>query len=290
MFDIEKYYEATSIAEAINYLQQESNSKIISGGTDVLVKSRDRNKEFISATLVGISRIKELSEIYLDENKNLIIGATSTFTDIENNEFVKKYAPLLSYAVSTVGGPQTRNVGTIGGNICNGATSADSAPSLFVYNATLEIHGPAGIRKVNIEDFYIGAGKVKIDKDEILTKVIISKDNYEDFKGHYSKFAQRNALDIANLSCAVLIKENNGIIEDLRICFGVAGPTPIRMKNAESFAKGKTIDSSILKEIGNKCLEDTNARDSWRASKEYRDHLITILPVRNIRTALGENK
>lgn len=287
MFDIEKYYEATSIEEAINYLKQESNSKIISGGTDVLVKLRDRNKEFVSTTLVGITRIAELSKIYLDDEENLIIGAINSFTDIENNEIVKEHAPLLAYAVSTVGGPQTRNVGTIGGNICNGATSADSAPTLFAYNAKLEIQGYNGIRKVNIDEFYKGPGKVDLAKDEILTNIIISKDNYENFKGHYTKFAQREALDIANLSCAVLIKEKDNTIEDLRICFGVAGPTPIRMKNAESFAKGKTIDSEILKEIGNRCLEDTNARDSWRASKQYRDHLITVLPVRNIQTALG---
>lgn len=287
MFDIEKYYEATSVEEAVDYLKQDPNARIISGGTDVLVKLRDRSKEFVSASLVGITRIPEMSEISIDKDENLVIGAINTFTKIERNEIVQKHAPLLAFAVSTVGGPQTRNVGTIGGNICNGATSADSAPTLFAYNATLEIQGPNGTRKVKIQDFYKGPGKVDKERDEILTRIIIAKEDYENYKGHYTKFAQRNALDIANLSCAVLIKENNNVIEDLRICFGVAGPTPIRMKVAESFAKGKTITTEVLEEIGTKCLEDTKARDSWRASKRYREHLITVLPMRNIQKALG---
>ncbi|WP_099203122.1 xanthine dehydrogenase subunit XdhB [Miniphocaeibacter massiliensis] len=290
MFDIKKYYEANTLDEALNYLWQEENPIIISGGTDVLVKARDRKENYTSMTLVGITRIPELSDIYLDEEENLVIGSANTFTTIENNDLVKKYAPLLSYAVSTVGGPQTRNVGTIGGNICNGATSADSAPTLFAYNATLEIKGKNGVRNIPITEFYKGPGKVELSNDEILVKIKIAKKDYEGYKGHYTKFAQREALDIANLSCAVLIKENNNIIKDIRICFGVAGPTPIRMKNAEIYAKEKEISEEVLSEIGKKCLLDAVTRDSWRASKEYRDHLVTILPVRNIRTALGGAK
>ncbi len=289
MFDIKNYYEALTLEEALEQLDKEPTSMIISGGTDVLVKARDRKQGYKSINLVGITRIKELSEIYLDEDENLIIGSTCSFTTVENNELVKEKTPLLSYAVSTVGGPQTRNVGTIGGNICNGATSADSAPTLFTYNAILEIQSKDEIKRVSIHDFYKGPGKVDLQPNEILTKIIIKKEDYEGFKGSYTKFAQRKALDIANLSCAVLIKEDSNIIEDLRICFGVAGPTPIRMRKAEEFGKNKEITEDILKEIGERCLLDANARDSWRASKEYRDHLITILPVRNIRKALKED-
>ena len=140
MFDIKNYYEAKNLEEALSYLEKESNPLIISGGTDVLVKARDRKENYTSMTLVGITRIPELSDIYLDEEENLVIGAVNSFNTIEKNELVKKHAPLLAYAVSTVGGPQTRSMGTIGGNVCNGATSADSAPTLFAYNAILEIH------------------------------------------------------------------------------------------------------------------------------------------------------
>ncbi len=290
MFDIKNYYEAKNLEEALSYLEKESNPLIISGGTDVLVKARDRKENYTSMTLVGITRIPELSDIYLDEEENLVIDAVNSFNTIEKNELVKKHAPLLAYAVSTVGGPQTRSMGTIGGNICNGATSADSAPTLFAYNATLEIHGTKGIKTVAINEFYKGPGKVDLAKDEILVKVKIAKKDYEGYKGHYTKFAQREALDIANLSCAVLVKEKDNKIEDLRICFGVAGPMPIRMTSAEKLAVGKEINDENLKQLGKECLKDATARDSWRASKEYRDHLITVLPVRNLKTALGGTK
>lgn len=289
MYPITQYIEVNSLDEFFKVSNQNEKACIIAGGTDVLVKSRDRDEKFVNATFIGITRIPELNKIYLDKDESICIGAGNSFTAIEKNELTKKCVPVLAYAVSTVGGPQTRNAGTIGGNICNGATSADSAPTLFAYNAILEIHGPKGQRLVPISEFYLGPGRVALESNEILVQVIIKKEDYQGFVGHYTKFAQRNALDIANLSCVTLIRENAGKIEEVRIAYGVAGPTPIRATDAESFAKGKTINDETLKAIGEKCLASTVSRDSWRASKAYRDHLIQLLPGRNILTALEGN-
>ncbi|GMA09299.1 xanthine dehydrogenase FAD-binding subunit XdhB [Tetragenococcus halophilus subsp. flandriensis] len=289
MFDIVGYHEAKSLEEVFQITKKEEDARIVAGGTDVLIKAREGNEDFAGHSLVGITQITEMHDIYLDTNETLVIGALNTFTEIEKSPLVNKHTPMLSQAVSLVGGPQTRHVGTIGGNICNGATSADSAPSLFAYNALLEIHSVSGVKNVPIADFYKGAGWVDLTPGEILVNIKITKENYEAYLGNYTKFAQRHALDIANLSCATLIKENNNFIEDLRICFGVAGPTPRRMQSAENYAKGKKISDDILQQIGVKCLEDVRTRNSWRASKEYRDHLVTILPGRNIVSALNPN-
>lgn len=286
MFDIKGYYEANELTDFYKLVRKRPQAKIIAGGTDVLIKSRQGNEEFVDTDLIGITNIRELHQVYLDEEKNLMIGALNTFTEIEEHPLIQKYAPLLSQAVALVGGPQTRHMGTIGGNICNGATSADGAPTLFAYNALLEIRSEKNCKEVPIADFYKGAGWVDLKAGEILTRIKITHENYHAYVGNYTKFAQRQALDIANLSCAVLLKEKQGKIEDLRICFGVAGPTPLRMTTAENYAKEKTISNETLNEIGQKCLADANTRDSWRASKAYRDQLITILPGRNIIDAL----
>lgn len=286
MYDITGYHEATSLQDVFKIITEDPKARLVAGGTDVLVKSRERKKDFVDTQFIGITRIDEMKGIHLDEDGTLNIGALNSFTEVEKNPIVQKCAPLLSYAVSTVGGPQTRNAGTIGGNVCNGATSADSAPTLFCHNAVLEIHSAAGVKDVSIHDFYKGAGWVDLEPGEILVRIKIAKKDYENFSGGYTKFAQRKALDIANLSCATILQHTEGVIDDLRICFGVAGPTPIRMRQAEEYAKGKEITDAVLKEIGEKCLLDAKTRNSWRASKEYRDFLITILPARNIVEAL----
>lgn len=287
MFDIAGYYEAASISDAIAKLQEWENGLLISGGTDVLIKARERKQDFVGRSLIGITRIEELKEISINEEGNIFIGAACNFTAVEKNATLQEHVPALSAACGTVGGPQVRNMGTIGGNVCNGATSADSATMLFALNAILIIESGDGRREVSIHDFYLGPGRVALNHDDILIAIKITKENYEGMKGHYIKFAQRQAMDIANLGCSIVIKEEGNIIKDLRIAFGVAGPTPLRAKAAEAYAVGKEINPENLQEIGRLCLEDTKARDSWRASKAFREHLIQELPGRAIMTALG---
>lgn len=200
---------------------------------------------------------------------------------------MKENIPSLSIAVGSVGGPQVRNMGTIGGNICNGATSGDSASTLVALNALVEICGINGKREIPISEFYLGPGKVALNQGDILTKIKIKKEEYEGYKGHYIKFSPRRAMDIATLGCSILIKEKDGIIEDLKIAFGVAGPTPLRAVEAENYAKGKKISEEVIDEIGKECLKSSKARDSWRASKAFREQLIEELPKRAIKIALG---
>lgn len=286
MYDITGYHEATTLTDYFTLIEKYPEAKIIAGGTDVLVKAREYKKGFVGVPLIGITRISELHDTYLTAEGTLVIGPANSFTEVAAHPLVKKYTPLLAEAVALVGGPQTRNCGTIGGNVCNGATSADSAPTLFAYNAVLEIATKDGVKDVPIADFYKGAGWVDLAPGQILTKIKIEQKDYAGFIGHYTKFAQRQALDIANLSCATLVKHQDDVIEELRICFGVAAPTPIRMTGAERYAQGKTITDETLKQIGAACLAETHTRNSWRASKEYRDHLVQLLPGRNIVEAL----
>ena len=287
MYDIKTYTEVKTVQEAVELLADNENAQIIAGGTDVLIKSRERKNGYVGRDLIGITRIPELKEIKINSSGDIIIGAAATFTEVEGNEFIVKNVKSLSDAVGSVGGPQIRNVGTVGGNICNGATSADSASTLFAYNAVLMITGKNGNKEVSIKDFYLGPGKVLLERGDILTAVKIRKENYAGYKGHYIKFSPRQAMDIATLGCSVLLKENNGTIEDMRIAYGVAGPTPLRAASAEEFAKGKPINDEILNEIGKICLESVRARDSWRASKAFREQLVEELPKRAVKAIIG---
>jgi xanthine dehydrogenase FAD-binding subunit len=284
MYDIAKYMEAHSVQEAIELLQAHPNARLIAGGSDVLIKIRE--EEMAGAELICIQDIAELSGIYIKGNGTIFIGAGTTFTKIANHPVIKEHVPVLGEAVLKVGGPQIRNIGTIGGNICNGVTSADSASILLALNASLLIKGASGTRIAAIQDFYQGPGKVDLQHDEVLQAVLLTPENYQGLGGHYIKFAMRNAMDIATLGCAVVCKvREKHVVEDFRLAFGVAAPTPIRCRKTEELVKGKIFSEQLLAEIGQSALGEVNPRNSWRASKEFRLQLVEQLSRRAFKQA-----
>ncbi|MCK5100876.1 MAG: xanthine dehydrogenase FAD-binding subunit XdhB, partial [Desulfobacteraceae bacterium] len=207
MFDIKKHIKANSVDDAIALLIENPDARLIAGGTDVLIKLREGKQGF--SELVDINGLAELKIIRQDKKNNILIGAGAVFTDIIQSDIIQNHIPLLGEAAQSVGGPQIRNMATIGGNICNGVTSADSASSLFALDAILVIRGESTTRQIPISDFYLGPGIVDLKKGEILTTIKILPENYQGFFGHYYKYAMRNAMDIATIGCAVSLKTDN---------------------------------------------------------------------------------
>ena len=270
MYDIEKYYQAESVEEAVRLLNEHPEAKVISGGSDVLIKIREG--KFAGTSLVSIHGIEEIKGVKMADNGDIYIGAGTVFSHITNDEIIKKYIPVLGEAVDQVGGPQVRNIGTIGGNICNGAVSADSAPTVFSLNALLRLEDGKGGRLVPVKDLYLGPGKVDLRQGEVLTYVIIPAKEYQGYRGHYIKYSMRNAMDIATISCSVVSKVNlsDGVIEDVRITFGVAAPVPYRCVKTEEALKGMKIAEDLYEKTAELVREEINPRDSWRASKAFR--------------------
>ncbi len=232
--------------------------------------------------LISIYMIDEMRGVKLDEEEAIRIRSLTSFSHITKDPIIQEYINVLGEAVDMVGGPQIRNIATIGGNTCNGVTSADSASTLFAWDAVIELTGPEGIRPIPISDFYIKAGTVDIREGELQTAVIIPKNSYEGYKGHYIKYANRNAMDIATTGCSVNVKlsEDKKTVEDIRIAFGVAGPIPMRTKSAERLAKGQPVSKELAEAFGKEILEDINPRDSWRASKDFRKHIAVEMATR----------
>lgn len=283
MFDISFLYEAKDVKDAIKKLSENENSEIISGGTDVLIRVREGKDAGMG--LVSIHNINELKGVKLEDDGTIVIGAGTSFHDITYNEIIKKHIPSLGEAVNTVGGPQIRETGTIGGNICNGATSADSASTMTALETDIILEGPNGERTVNIKDFYTGPGKTVRDRCEVCKCFKIKKENYENYYGYYFKYGKRKSLEIATLGCSVLVRLNDAkdTIDDVKIAYGVAAPTPSRAKSAEEYAKGKKLDDNTLLDIfAEKALSDMKPRDSWRASKEFREQLIKEMAKRSL--------
>lgn len=285
MFDIKQVYEPMCLKSALEIYQNNPHLTIIAGGTDVLINLRHGKYEEVE--LLSLQKIKGLDEIKILEDGTIEIGALTTFTKIFRNDIINKHVPILAEAAVSMGGPQIRNIATIGGNICNGAVSADSAPALFTLNALLYLETANASRTIPITEFYAGPGRVKLQPGEILTKILITKDNYENFKGKYFKFSNRKAMDIAMIGVAVLLNTTDNKVNDLRIALGVSAPTPIRCQEAEKTSLGLELTEENMKRISELTILDAKPRDSWRGSKAYREHLIKVLTYRALRALRG---
>ena len=273
MYDIKALYEAKSVEDAVRLLQEHPEAQIIAGGSDVLVQIREGKRA--GKELVSIYGIDAMRGVTLDEEDAIRIGSLTSFSHIAASPIIREFIPVLGEAVSLVGGPQIRNIGTIGGNTCNGVTSADSASTLVAWDAVVELTGPEGVRRVPLPEFYIKAGKVDLRPGEIQTAILIPKAAYEGYTGNYIKYAMREAMDIATLGCSVNVSlsDDKKTIRDVRIAYGVAGPVPMRAPTAEARAKGREVSAETIKAFAEAVLEDIHPRDSWRAAKAFREHI-----------------
>lgn len=285
MYDIESLYSATSVDDAIRALAEDPESIVVAGGTDVLVKIREG--KFAGAHLVSIHELHdELDGVSLGADGTVEIGPITWFHHVTTSKVIQETVPVLGEACDTPGGPQLRVSGTIGGNVCNAATSADSASTLYAYGALLDVKGPEGARTIPIEEWYAGPGRSTKNRDEILVKIRIPKSHYEGFTGYYFKYGKRRALEIATMGCCCLVKlsADKKTVEDIRLAFGVAGPTPMRALSTEEALRGMPVAEAVEK-IGELAAGDTNPRDSWRASKEFRLQLIKEMSKRSFAEA-----
>ncbi len=286
MYDIKALYEAASVDDAVRLLTEHPEARIIAGGSDVLVQIREGR--LAGAELISIQGVDALRGVRLEADGAIRIGSLTSFSHITKHPIIREKINVLGEAVDMIGGPQIRNIGTIGGNTCNGVTSADSASTLFAWDAVIELAGPEGRRLVPIQDFYLRAGVVDLRPGELQTGILIPKRSYEGYQGHYIKYAMREAMDIATLGCSVNVKlsPDKLTIEDARIAYGVAGPIPTRAPHAEAMIANRPVSEGVLKQFAQAVLTDLNPRDSWRASKAFRQHIAVVLAQRALAEAI----
>ena len=284
MFNFKSYCKAGSIQEAILLLKENPEAHLIAGGTDVLVKLHKGKADFDH--LIDIHGIAELDFISQKDDGDLVIGPLCCFTQVAESALICKQIPVLSEAIFTIGGPQVRNMATIGGNLCNGVPSADSATPLIALNSVVTIEGQDGSRQMPLEDFFLGPGRVALEHHEIMTAITVSRDNYAGYSGHFFKYAMREAMDIATIGCSAVCRVENQVLTDLRLAYGVAAPVPIRCKDTEDKIRGRKVSTQLLNDIAEAVVEDVNPRTSWRAAKEFRLQIIATLAHRVVKKAI----
>lgn len=260
-------------------------AEITAGGTDVYAKMH--NGDLRPAYIIDLKQVPGLYGITAEERKGLILGALVTHHEIETSDIIRSRYSVLAEAVSTIGSLQVRNRGTIGGNICTAAPSADGIGPLLVFNASCIVRGTGGERVVPLNDFFTGPKRTVLKDDEILVQITLPEPG-EKYGAAFFKYGRRNAMEIALLGITAYIEtEADGkTCREARIALATSAPTPIRAGGTETFLKGKDLsDERVLTEAGQKVMADAKPRSSWRSSEEFRRDLLLQLVPRTLREA-----
>jgi carbon-monoxide dehydrogenase medium subunit len=278
-----EYHMPSTIAEALDQMALSGDkSKVIAGGTDLLVSMKKR--EAMPEHLINLKEIEALKGITYDETEGIKIGALTTIGDIERAEVVREKFPPLWDAVKVMAAQQVRNLGTIGGNLCSASPSADTAPPLMALGASLKLTRVLHERVVPVEDFYKGPGESALKPEEILTEILIP--NLPDNSGGaYIKLMRRNAMDLALVGVAAWLRLDGKTCIEARIALGAVAPTPIRAHTTESVLTHKDVDENLIEEGGKKASQEAKPIDDIRASKAYRKEMIKVLTKRAIKKA-----
>jgi CO/xanthine dehydrogenase FAD-binding subunit len=280
-----EYYAPASLSEALGLLAKyDGKARVFAGGTDLLVSMKKR--EILPEHLISLKGIPELKGVHYDQKEGMKIGALVTLGELEHSKIVQDNFCVLWDAAQVMASPQIRSLGTIGGNLCSAAPSADTAPPLIVLDASVEIVSTKGKRKVLVENFFKGPGESVLNPDEILTQILIPH-LLKKSSGAYLKLMRRAAMDLAQVGVAVCLSfdSEKRICRGAKIALGAAGSTPIRVSKAEQILLNKEMSEALGKEAGKIAAQEASPRSSIRASKEYRREMIEVLTKRAVMAA-----
>jgi CO/xanthine dehydrogenase FAD-binding subunit len=286
---VEDYFRPKSLGEAIALCQRlGEEARYIAGGTDVIVKIKDRLVR--PHHLISLKSIPGLDHIEYKEGE-LRIGALATHRKLELSPIIRRSFPILIDAVENIGSVQIRNVATLGGNIVNAVPSADGAIPLIALGAKVRLVGPKGERVMALEDIFTGPGQTVLEQAEILCEFVIPRLPPRT-GGAYWKHTRRAAMELPILGVSVLIS----LAEDLQTCvearigLGVMAPTPMRARKAEGVLRGKKLSDLVLEEAGRVAAAESQPRDTARGEAWYRREMVEVLVPRVGKTSVERAK
>jgi CO/xanthine dehydrogenase FAD-binding subunit len=280
------FYAAKDSSEAVALLAQHGPAvKVIAGGTDLLADLKFASASHAPRVVVDISRADDLRGIETTE-QGLRIGALVTHTEIMGSPVIRDLFPALVDAAHTIGAVQTRNLGTLGGNLVTAVPSVDSGPTLIALDAIVTIAGPDGRRQLPLAAFFVGPRKTVLKPSELLVEIIIPKENVGK-PAHFLKFGLRkgHALALVNVAAAFWVDWDKKTFVAPRISLGAVAPTVIHASSAEAYLEGKTITLEAMSEAGKLAVNDAKPINDFRASAAYRRDLIAVLTKRSLESA-----
>jgi CO/xanthine dehydrogenase FAD-binding subunit len=277
------YVSAKDLDHAIALLGEHgARAKILAGGTDLLVelKHAAHNPEII----VDVSRLRELKDIVIVDD-GLHIGALVTHAEIMNSPIIRAMFPALVAAAHSIGAMQTRNLGTLGGNLVTCVPSMDSGPALIALDASVTVASTEGQRRMPLAELFVGPRKTSLKPGDLLVDIVIPKENLGK-PAAFEKFGLRKgqALALVNVGASFWVGDNSVFVAP-RIALGAVAPTVMRAPKAEAFLDGSKISAEAMAEAGRIAAMEAKPISDFRASADYRRDLVAVLVKRALANA-----
>ena len=279
------YIEPGTIQEASKALKQQNAQGncacILAGGIDLI--PRIRSGSIKTKFIVNIASISGLSDITYCEGKGFTFGAMAKLHELDTNKDLLKHYPAVQKAIHQITSVQSKYMGTAVGNLCLATPASDVAPALMAYDAELTISGDGTERKVMLCDFYLDYRKVDLAPDEFVTKVFIPDPKSNSGDAFLNRV--RTHADIAKITVAVVVQNDNGICTHARIAIGAAAPIVLRAISAEKILVGQIITSELQEKAAEAVLCDISPITDFRSTKEYRLEMAQVLTSRALHKA-----
>ena len=285
------YFQPQTIEQAINMLAHNAETTaVVAGGTDLLLDMQQGRHPVVDL-MIDVSAIDEMTGIKL-VGDSIHIGAATTHKEIITSRLLQEHAQCVVEGCGLIGGPQVRNVATIGGNVAHALPAGDGTISLLALGAEVQIASANGLRWEPLLDIFAGPGKVTFDRHkEILTAFRFQESGQREASTfHRIMRPQGVAIAILNMAAWVKIDAAERLV-DLRISCGPAGPRPFRARNTEDVLKGRVWDDDSFAAACLTLDSEVNLRTSaHRATKEYRHTLLPVLLREVLPTAIARSK
>lgn len=279
----------TSLDEAIAGLAANDGATLLAGGTDLMVEVNEGHRHFPwpdeGTTIIALHRVPELSTWTYDaESARLVLGAGVTWTAIERAP-LRDLLPALAEAARTVGSPQIRHAGTVGGNLATCSPAGDGLPVLAALDADVTLLSAGGRRTMPVRDFMLGVKRTALQPGELIESVTVPV--LDGWQG-YSKVGVRNAMVIATASACVA---THVPARSVRIALGSVAPTIVRCPEAEAFAvehvdwDALAVPDGVAVEFGRLAAAASRPIDDHRSTAAYRRHAVAVMAQRLLQRA-----
>lgn len=279
--------EPKNLSEACSLLaEHKERGKVIAGGQGLLplLKHRQIKPKY----LINIKSLPDLE--YIDDGKNgLRIGALATNRAIELSTLVAKRHPMLVELERVVGDIQTRNWGTLVGNLCAASPTSDPAPALIALGATLKVISVRGEREVPLEEFFVEYLKTALEPDEIVTEIQIPNPPPYAGEAYHKERVRMTDSPIASVA-AVIRLDGSDTVAMARIVLQAVCPTPVRARGAENFMVGKKVEDKLIGEVAVLAEKAACPISDIYGSAEYKKEMVRVVTRQVVAEAIKRAK
>lgn len=279
------FLEPVTVHEASHMLADLGDDcRAIAGGTALMLGMRQR---MLTPThLVSLARLPQLRGIAFDARAGLRIGALSRHADVASSPPVRQHYPVLASMASRVANPQVRNQGTLGGNLCYADPSTDPPGCLMALDAQVVLGSSRGERVLSIEEFLVDYYVTALEADEIVTEIRVPPPAAGS-AGLYSRFLRTAAEHRPLASVALVARREGRLCREARIAVGASTPIPLRLRRAEAFLEGRTVDDSIADELAQIVAADIEPLSDARGNADFRREMVRVVARRTVAELFG---